>query len=64
MSPQVELLNNLIEEIRAGSAEPIPLLREICREAADKAPVPDLITMARCLVHIGQQATLTETRRN
>jgi hypothetical protein len=64
MSPQIEFLKNLIQSAQKGDEGAITVLRRICVSAAEKAPVHDLITIGRCLVHIGVEATRTETGRN
>lgn len=49
MSKQMDFLNNCIDSAERGNEAAITLLRQICKEAADKAPTEDLLSMARHL---------------
>ncbi len=60
----MEFLKSAIATARGGSEGAITLLREICRQAAEKAPPPDLIALADCLHRIGVEAASRELGRN
>jgi hypothetical protein len=66
MNEQMKQFRNLIDFAKVGKlgAGAIPILREICREAADKAPVNDLIRMAQLLYEIRQEAALQHIEKN
>lgn len=64
MSPQITFLKGLIVTAQGGDDGAIAMLRQICSNAAQQAPVADLITLSQCLVQIGIEATQNEARRN
>jgi hypothetical protein len=64
MIDQLDFLKSAIATARSGNEGAVTLLREICRQAADKAPPPDLIALADCLHHIGIEAARRELDRN
>ena len=60
MSPQLELLDNLIQAAEKGHPEAVKLLREIVVAAAEAAPAEDLILLAKELLEIGKIAVPLE----
>jgi len=63
-SPQIALLKDLIVSAQTGNDGAVTLLRSICVSAAKQAPLPDLLALGQCLVHLGTQATRDEASRN
>jgi len=64
MSEQIKFLRGLIKSARDGDDYTVSLLRKICSDAVARAPLHDLISIAECLCHIGDDATQTESQRN
>lgn len=64
MSDQLEFLSNVIATAESGEGAAIEVLRNICVEAAEKAPVYDLIALGKCLAHLGAEAAESNLRRN
>lgn len=62
----MEQFRNLIEIAKAGKngKGAVPILREICREAADKAPPQDLIKIAQLLYDIRIEAARKHVEKN
>ncbi len=57
MSPQIALLQGLVRLAEEGNQGAIDLLRDICSEAAKKAPVLDLIMIGQQLIRIGDRSS-------
>lgn len=64
MSPEVELLKNVIELSKKGNEDAATLLRQICISAMEKSPLNDLVYIGECLCRIGEEATRVEASRN
>ena len=64
MTPQLEFLKNAMATAQSGNKAVITLLRQICVKAVEAAPPHALITVAGCLLHLGQEATRIESGRN
>jgi hypothetical protein len=66
MNEQTEVFGNLIEFAKLGKkgSGAIPILREICKDAADAAPPNDLIRMAQLLYDIRIEAARRHIESN
>jgi hypothetical protein len=64
MNPQLDFLKAQTDLAQSGDEAATAALRRICSAAAEQAPTHDLITMARCLYHVGIEAARIELRRN
>ncbi len=62
-------LNHLAGVINAVQADPenVPmvfLLRQICKGVAEDAPVPHLLTLAKCVHSIGEEVDRLQAQEN
>jgi hypothetical protein len=66
MNEQMDFLARMIEMAKEGpdGEDAIPVLRDICRMAADEAPPNDLIRMAQFLYGIRAEAAQRDAERN
>ena len=58
MSMQIEFLKSVIANAKAGNEEAILLLRQICKEAAEKAPLHSLLSMGQYLIALNEEEVL------
>lgn len=64
MSPQVTHLKKLILSAQQGNENDIRILRRICMDISEAAPVHALITIGECLVQVGLEAEREQILQN
>ncbi len=47
-----------------GNEKMVRFLRQICKGIAEEAPVPHLLTLAKCVLEIGKEVDKLEAQEN
>ncbi len=58
MSMQIDFLKSMIANAESGNKEAILLLRQICKEAAEKAPLHALLSIGQHLISLNEEEVL------